>query len=118
MSLKLNKTDNSIETYSLINSETFLQLKPHIQSEIVGGIKAGEDSKTKGGLLGRLLGVSTHNASIHVSFIICLLFFLLIVLVLSHSYCTGEDANMDLIGVLVSVVTLGLGYVFGKGSQQ
>ncbi|MBP1544689.1 MAG: hypothetical protein J6A16_11395, partial [Oscillospiraceae bacterium] len=82
-------------------------------------IKSVGDNKGKdGGIMGRFLGNKPSNVSMHIALILCLSLIILIVIDMVHSYFVNENLNMDLINLIVPVVTLSLGYIFGKGNSD
>lgn len=112
----INQNISGTDTITaIISLDTFVSLDPNLQNKIIDTVHNDKDKD--GGILGKLLGAKRENASIHIGFIICVLFTIILVLELIHSYCIEGDINMDFINVIVPVITLSIGYIFGKGSN-
>ena len=100
---------------SIIGSETFLSLDTDIQNKIIDTVH--NDKEKDGGVMGKFLGTKPANASMHIGFILCILLVLLIVIDFIYSYIVGQSVNMDLVNTIIPVITLFLGYIFGKGAN-
>ena len=100
---------------SIIGSETFLSLDSDMQNKIIDTVH--NDKEKDGGVMGKLLGTKASNASMHIGFILCVLLIILLGIDFVHSYFVGESINMDLVNTIVPVITLSIGYIFGKGSN-
>ena len=53
----------------------------------------------------------------HIGFVICAILILVVIIDAIHSYCVGQSINLDLLEIVFPIVTLSLGYIFGKGSN-
>ena len=104
-------TDKSLP--ALISSENFLNLDKNLQNKIIESVS--QETAKKGGWMGKFLGTNSTNASMHIALILCGLLILLLAIDFFHSYHIETDINMDLVGTIIPVVTLSLGYIFGKG---
>lgn len=113
LNTKLNTEDPMV---SLIGSETFLNLDSDLQNKIIDTMT--QSKAQSGGTMGKFLGTKTANVSMHIALILCGLLIALLGLDFVHAYCTGQAINMDLVNTIVPVVTLSLGYIFGKGSSE
>ena len=51
----------------------------------------------------------------HIGLILSILLVILIGIDFFHSYSVKESINMDLVNSIVPVITLSIGYIFGKG---
>lgn len=113
-SLNHNLNEENLLT-SIVESDNFVNLNSNLQNKIIDAVDS--DKKRDGGLMGRFLGNRKENAAIHSSLLICgfLIFFLIIDCV--HSYCSNTSINMELVNTIIPVVTISLGYIFGKGSN-
>lgn len=114
MGSTVNQNLNELDSISsVVNSENFVNLDPNIQNKIIDTMH--NDREKGGGLIGKLLGNKLINASINMSFIICIFFMVMMVIDLVHSYRVNENINMDLINIIVPVIMTSIGYIFGKG---
>jgi len=101
---------------SLLESDSFLDLDPAIQKQIICSINQSKD-KT-GGIMGKLLGNKPANLAIHAILILCLILLLLILIDNLYAYRTGTAINMELINIIIPVITLAIGYIIGKGTND
>ncbi|MBQ2961096.1 MAG: hypothetical protein IJE09_07735 [Oscillospiraceae bacterium] len=112
----INQNLNGVDSItSIIGSETFLSLDTDIQNKIIDTVH--NDKEKDGGVMGKFLGTKPANASMHIGFILCVLLVLLMGIDFVHSYIVNESINMDLVNTIVPVITLSIGYIFGKGSN-
>ena len=100
-----NLTGNdSIAT--IIESENFLNLDT-----------VYSDREKDGGAMGKFLGNKPANVSMNIGLILCVLLIIVLLVDIIHSYCVGESINIELVNTVVPVITLSMGYIFGKGSH-
>ena len=100
---------------SIISSDTFVSLDPNLQNKIIDTVH--NDREKDGGVVGKFLGNKSANASINISFILCVLLVLILIMDFIHSYFINESINMELVNKIIPVITLSIGYIFGKGSN-
>lgn len=100
---------------SIISSGTFVSLDPNLQNKIIDTVYNGREKD--GGVVGKFLGNKFANAAINISFILCALLVLILIIDSIHSYLISESINMDLVDRIIPVITLSIGYIFGKGSD-
>lgn len=106
------------ELNTLLGNDGFLSLDRKSRLDIVNSIMKQKQQAQEGGWLGKILGTNTRNAVIHVGLIICIILVLVLVMDCMHAYCADKDINMDLVDIIIPVITLYLGYIFGKGPAQ
>lgn len=114
MSNKVNTNLNTDSITALVESDNFLSLDSNLQNKIIDAVH--NDKEKDGGIMGKLLGSRLANLAIHAALILCLALIVVLVVDNLHSYCIGEGVNMDLAGVIIPVVSLSIGYIFGKGA--
>ena len=93
---------------TILSSKNFLNLDVNIQNKIIDTMHT--DKEKDGGFMGKFLGTKSSNLSMHIA--------LIVIIDMIHSYIIGNNINMDLISLIIPVVTLSLGYIFGKGSPN
>lgn len=108
----LNGTDSIT---AIIESENFVNLDQNLQKKIIDTVQSGKEKD--GGAMGKFLGNNPSNVSMHISLILCVLLVLLLLIDFIHSYAVGENINMEFVTIVVPVITLSIGYIFGKGSH-
>lgn len=67
------------------------------------------------GRIGNLIGGEKKKAAINIAFLLCLSFIALFFVDMIHSYAIGEGINDAFLEKIIPVLTLALGYIFGKG---
>lgn len=112
----INQHLNEIDSItSILSSENFLNLDPNLQNKIINTVYNGRAKD--GGVVGKFLGNRFSNAAINISFILCALLVLVLIIDSIHSYFINESINMDLVDRIIPVISLSIGYIFGKGSH-
>ena len=97
----------------IIESENFLNFDQNLQKKIIDTVYS--DKEKDGGVMGKFLGNKPANASMNISLILCALLIVVLIADFIHSLCVSESINMELVKTVVPVITLSLGYIFGKG---
>lgn len=100
---------------TLVGSDNFLNLDSDLQNKIIETIADGKAQQ--GGIMGRFLGTEPTNVSMHIALILCGVLVVLLGIDFIHAYKTEQQINMDLVSTIIPVVTLSLGYIFGRGSK-
>lgn len=113
-----DKLDNNNISQNVINGvseQSFNKLNDEQKNIVLTG-NNDSNAKTKdSGFLGRLLGANTQNASIHIALIVCIILLLFCFIDLICSLWRGCQINSEVWNLVFPVVTLALGYIFGKG---
>lgn len=117
MASKLNNnfSDNG-NIPSIISSDKFGEYDAEMQREILK--KMDESQKRDGGLMGKLFGNKKELASMNIAVFICSILLLICAIDVIHSICTNGEIHMNLITTMIPVVSLALGFVFGKGESN
>jgi len=97
---------------AIIESENFLNLDHNTQNKIIEAVYS--DKEKDGGLMGKFLGNRPSNMSLNICLILCVLLMVFLLIDCVHSYQIGKSINMELVSVVIPVISLSLGYVFGK----
>ncbi len=84
---------------------------------ILDGNNDAEKDKRNAGKFGTWLGSNTKNASIHVALIICIIMLLFCAIDLIHSFFPEQTLTSEIWQLIFPIVTLALGYIFGKGES-
>ena len=99
----------------LISSENFSHLNPDLQNKIITTLN--ENKSKEGGLLGKFLGINPINLAMHIALLICTFLIIIIGIDTIHAYFIGESINIDVLKNILPIITLSLGYIFGKGTN-
>lgn len=76
-----------------------------------------DQKKNEAGKIGKWIGTNPQNASINSALILCIVVLLLCVIDLVHSFSIKGSINMEMWNLVFPVITLALGYIFGKGGN-
>ena len=68
--------------------------------------------------MGKLFGTKTENVSMHIAFTLCIILLLYCGIDLVGSMIDGRKINSELWNTIIPVVTLALGFIFGKGIDK
>ena len=85
---------------------------------VIDGKNDADKNKREAGKIGEFLGTNTKNASIHSALIICIIMLLFCGLDLINSFCTKKNIDSEVWNLVFPVLTLALGYIFGKGEDK
>ena len=77
-----------------------------------------ERQKREGGKIGQWLGTNTKNASIHIAMIVSMALLIICVIDLVHSFFPEQAISSKVWDLAFPVITLALGYIFGKGESK
>lgn len=101
---------------SVALDENFNKLSETSQNMIINGIN--ENKAKEGGFMGRLFGTKPDNVSMHIAFTLCIILLLYCGIDLIGSLFAGREINSELWNTVIPVVTLALGFIFGKGIDK
>ncbi|WP_349667034.1 hypothetical protein [Lacrimispora sp.] len=101
---------------SVAVDDNFNKLTETSQTLIINGIN--ENKAKEGGFMGKLFGTKPENVSMHIAFTLCIILLLYCGIDLVGSVITGRQINSELWNTIIPVVTLALGFIFGKGIDK
>ena len=110
-----NLNTSSAPLESIINSENFSRLTEKNQKVVLTEIINA--NKKDGGFLGKFFGTNKENASLHIAFVICAILLLFCAIDILHAIKTNQPAYTELVKYILPIITLALGYIFGKGDK-
>lgn len=102
----------------IANEKIFVKLDKDIQKNIINNLAEADAAKRDAGAFGQILGTNTKNVVIHAGLLICIILVIVLIMDCLHAYYADQGINMDLVNVIIPVITLYLGYIFGKGPAQ
>lgn len=73
-----------------------------------------QNKEKEGGFIGRVIGTNTKNATINTAFILIILLLIYCIVDMVGAYCSCKPFNYESFKMVLPVITLALGYVFGK----
>lgn len=115
MSDKINRGTIDDGSINGISKDSFDKLSPEQKNIVLSGNNDSRNKDKDGGCLGKFLGVNPRNASMHIALIICGILLLFCAIDLGVSLFRGSDITSQVWESIFPVITLALGYIFGKG---
>jgi hypothetical protein len=82
------------------------------------GIILNTYSGSKKGVLDKMFGDNTERIPIYITFILCMALIIIATIFSVMSYFTGKSIDIGLWGSIIPVITLALGYMFGKNNKK
>ena len=110
----INANNNSVSGF--VQSDSFSKLNPNTQEIAIDGIH--KDKKQDAGTIGRFLGTNTKNAALHSGLIICVNLLIILLTGFLSTYKNNESICRTLLETIVPIISLSIGYIFGKGDDQ
>lgn len=110
------KGQNTSEIAAVISAKGFSELSENVQMEALNSAKP--DKKQDGGWMGKLFGNNKENQAINVVFVICALLLLLCFVDAICSLIQGRGAYTELMGNIIPIISLAIGYLLGKGKPE
>ena len=96
----------------LMNTEAFSLLDGKQKEKLINGFFP--DIGKNGGWVGKILGNKAENVMLNIAFFVCLALFGL----LFWDASRHDTINLELIDRAFPVITITLGYIFGKSSNK
>jgi hypothetical protein len=114
---KLNNFSISeMNVASVAVDENFIKLSEASQNMVIKGIT--ENKANEGGLMGKIFGSKPENISMYIAFTLCVVLLLYCGIDLIGATLRGGKINSELWNIIIPVVTLALGFIFGKGIDK
>lgn len=116
-----DRIDQSTGTQNNINgiSERSFNKLNDEQKSVVLSKQAELNSKTiDGGWFGKVFGTNTKNSSIHIALVLCVILLLFCGVDMVHSLMNDCPISGDIWNSVLPIITLSLGYIFGKGKSE
>lgn len=118
MTDKINEGTLKEHDINGISEKSFNSLNDEQKNIVLAGHNSAEEKKKEGGKFGEIFGTNPKNASIHIAFVICGALLTLCAFDLFHSFCKDNTLTSEVWNLVFPVVTLALGYIFGKGENS
>lgn len=110
-----NHVKAGTEIRELVTSEIFQNIPESIQEKALNSIE--NQNKNEGGRMGEFFGTKKENAAMNIAFIICCILLAFCLIDIIHAIIYGKSAYTELIKAILPIITLTLGYIFGKGEK-
>ena len=110
-----NGTKIYTEITELVTSETFQNIPENIQEKALNSIE--NQNQNEGGRMGKFFGTKKENAAMNIAFVICCILFVFCLIDIIHAIIYDKSAYTELIKAILPIITLTLGYIFGKGEK-
>lgn len=118
MADKINENALPDGTINGISEQSFNKLSDEQKNIVLAGNNDAIIKDKDSGKMGQILGANTKNASIHIALIICGVLLLFCGIDLIHSFFPKQVLSSEMWNLIFPVVTLALGYIFGKGENE
>lgn len=118
MTDKINNNTSNYNNINGISEKSFNKLNDEQKNTVLTGNNETQNKDKDGGCFGKILGANTRNASIHIAFIICCVLLLFCGIDLFHSFGKDNVITAEIWNLIFPIVTLALGYIFGKGETK
>lgn len=118
MADKINKNTVPDGTINGISERSFNKLNDDQKEIVLAGNNDAVNKEKDSGKLGEIFGANVKNASIHIALIICVILLLICGIDLIHSYCPKQELTIEVWNLVFPIITLALGYIFGKGEDK
>lgn len=117
MANSLNRNSiNSDSIVNIISSENFGGYDLELQKQILN--KLDVVNQRNGGFMGKFFGTQKELASMNIAATICIILILICLCDIIRSFFAGGEIHMDLISAIIPVVSLSLGFIFGKSGED
>lgn len=110
-----NHVKAGTEIRELVSSKGFQSVTENIQEKALNSIEI--QNQNEGGRMGRFFGTKKENAAMNIAFMICCILFVFCLIDIICAIIRGESAYTELIKAILPIITLTLGYIFGKGEK-
>lgn len=101
---------------SVISSDKFGDYDSEMQQEILSQIE--KSNLRDGGFVGKFFGNKKELTSMNIAATICILLIIICGIDVIHTIFSESELHMDLISAIIPVVSLSLGFIFGKSSGK
>lgn len=115
---KINESTVSQDLINGIAEHSFNKLNDEQKNIVLASASLEKQKKQDSGIIGKLIGANTHNASINIALIICCILLVFCEIDLFHSFFPKQEITSEMWNLIFPVVTLALGYIFGKGKND
>ena len=118
MNDRINKSDLTKNSINGISEKSFNKLDAEQKTIVLTGNNETQNRSKNGGWFGKVFGINTRNSSIHIAFIICCVLLLFCGIDLIHSFLGDNTLTPEVWNLVFPIITLALGYIFGKGETR
>lgn len=101
-----------------ISTESFNKLNDEQKNIVLTGNNETIAKDKDAGVLGHFLGSNTKNAVIHIALLICLILLLICFVDMIHAFLTNKTITSEIWNLVFPIITLSLGYIFGKSDKN
>ncbi|HHV10418.1 MAG TPA: hypothetical protein GXX75_09105 [Clostridiales bacterium] len=108
-----NSSLTSNDLLVILNTPNFSNLPKEHKKIILNSY--GDNKK---GVLDKMFGDNTERIPIYITFILCMSLILIATIFSLVGYITGKSVDLGLWSSIIPVITLALGYMFGKNNKK
>lgn len=100
-----------------VSNESFDKLNDEQKKIVLNGNNDAIAKDKDAGILGRFLGSNTKNAVIHIALLICIVLLFICFVDMIHAFATNKTITSEIWNLVFPIITLSLGYIFGKSDK-
>ena len=100
---------------ALVNSEKFSILSSEVQKNLIENVTISKQIES--GFMGKFLGTKTSNIAIFSALLLCCILIIFSIIVTLLSCMLNSPLDLELIKIIIPVITMSLGYMFGKSDN-
>ncbi len=116
--IELNSSAISADNINGVSTESFNKLNDEQKTIVLNGNNDAIAKDKDAGLLGRFLGSNTKNATIHIALIICIILLFICLVDMVHAFWVNKVITSEIWNLVFPIITLALGYIFGKSDEK
>lgn len=105
-------TSTGSKIIDVVSNADFSNLKPNAQQAVLNSIK--DESQREGGTMGKILGTKKENIGMHIALILNVIILTFCGIDIICAIVQGRSAFTELVRNCIPIITLTLGYLFGK----
>lgn len=110
---RINESLNNENISNFVSPNSFVNLDFEMQEKIIDSIQ--DNKRQERGFIGKFLGTKPINIAMNIAFVICVILLLFVGVDIVRACIANDSLNMELLETVIPVITLVLGYIFGKG---
>lgn len=115
---ELNSNAFSSSSIHGITIDCFNELNDEQKNIVLAGNNDTIAKDKDAGMLGRFLGSNTKNAVIHITLLICAVLLLICLADMIHAFATNKTITFEIWNLVFPIITLSIGYIFGKSDKE
>ncbi|MDO4922005.1 MAG: hypothetical protein Q4E64_09310 [Phascolarctobacterium sp.] len=110
-----DSSNNAKDKVGGLSTSTFDHLNEDQKGEVLSSHNSIQQKEKDSGWIGKVIGANIKNAAFNTAFLICLFALVICGIDLIFGYvCRRGNINAEIWKILIPIVSVALGYIFGK----